>query len=320
MKEFRIGIMGAGSIAVKFCNAVSQIEGAAVAAVASKSLERAQSFAKKNGVARWYDSYEAMLEQEELDLVYIATTIQAHCELMRLCLERGVPVLCEKSMARSAAEAEEVFRISEEKQIFAMEAMWARFLPKTRKAMEWIREGRIGEVKMGVCTLGSCPPRDAGNLYFNPELGGGTMYDTGVYAIELMQYLMGEPVIEVKTMMEREEMQVDVMDQVLLRFPHGMAALQFTLSAMAREVLIISGSKGRIELPNPHYGKECILYEGREETEHFIGDEENGFVYEIREAMRCVREGRIESPVIPHRDTVGCARIFDQIWGEYEVQ
>lgn len=318
MADFRVGIMGAGSIARKFCDAVSKTEGAVAAAVASKDLERAKAFAEENGILSYYDSYEQMLEQEKPDMVYIGTVIGSHYELVMLCLKHNTPVLCEKAMVRSADEAEEIFRLSEEKHVFVMEAMWSRFLPKTQKALEWIREGRIGDLKAALGTLGFCPPRDPENRYFSPELGGGAMYDIGVYAIEITQYLMGEPVTEVKTMMSCEEMQVDVMDQVLLRFPRGMAALHFTFSAMTGDKLLLAGTKGRIEMPLPHYGQECILYEGTEETERFCGGEENGFVYELRETMRCIREGLIESPVVPHKDTLDCVHIYEKIWQDYQ--
>lgn len=133
MKEFRFVILGAGNIAGKFCEAVSLIEGAAVVAVASKSLTKAMNFAEKNGVVKAYGDYEEMLQMEKPDGAYIAVTPNDHHRLSMLCLKYGVPVLCEKAMFRNSREAREVFSLSERKGIFVMEALWSRFLPAVRK-------------------------------------------------------------------------------------------------------------------------------------------------------------------------------------------
>ena len=144
MKNFRFAIMGAGNIANKFCDAVKRMGDCEVAAVASKSMERAQGFAEKNGIKAAYDSYEKMLAEEKPDCVYIAVTQDAHYALCMLCLDYKTPVLCEKAMFLNSAQAEEVLSRAEKEKVFVMEAMWSRFLPAIKMAKQWMDEGKIG--------------------------------------------------------------------------------------------------------------------------------------------------------------------------------
>ena len=190
MKEFRFVILGAGNIAGKFCEAVSLTEHAAVAAVASKSLERAAAFAEKNGVLKAYGDYEEMLRMEKPDGAYIAVTPNDHYRLSMLCLKYGVPVLCEKAMFQNSREAKEVFAVSKEKGIFVMEALWSRFLPAVCKVGEWLDEGRIGKAKLASCTIGFRADPDPKRRYYSPELGGGASKDITVYAYEITTYLL----------------------------------------------------------------------------------------------------------------------------------
>ena len=134
MNPVRFAILGAGGIAVKFKNAADLTEGAEVVAVGSKSAERAAAFAEKNHIPRWYDNYETMLEDPEIDAVYIATTHNFHMENIRACIAAGKHILCEKPLVLTEAEAEEAFQLAAEKGVFLMEAMWSRFLPHLRKA------------------------------------------------------------------------------------------------------------------------------------------------------------------------------------------
>ena len=154
---FRFGIMGAGGIAAKFCDAVRRLEDAKVAVVASKSVERAERFARENGIARFYGNYEEMLEREKPDAVYVATTNNFHFENVMQCIGHGVPALCEKSMFMPLAEAEEAICFAREKMVFLMEAMWSRFLPCVQKAREADRHGSDCELHRGDQRPGGSP-------------------------------------------------------------------------------------------------------------------------------------------------------------------
>lgn len=145
-ETFRFGVMGAGNISNKFCDAAEKTEEVCVTAVAARSEERAREFAEKYEIHTYYGNYEEMLQKEKLDGVYIGVVTGMHVQLTELCIRYGIPVLCEKALTGSSEEAERIFKLAEEKKIFVMEGVWSLFLPANRKAREWLREGRIGKL------------------------------------------------------------------------------------------------------------------------------------------------------------------------------
>lgn len=313
MKQFQFGILGAGSIAHKFCDAAGKVDGACVAAVASKEQKRAWRFAKRHQIEDFYDNYEQLLAREDLDAIYIATTHNFHYENIMRCLEHDKPVLCEKSMVPTAAQAQDIFGLAREKNLFIMEAMWSRFLPHINQARQWIKEGRIGSLETAGCTIGFSASRDPSHRINDPALGGGAAYDIGVYAIELMTYLIDEPILEVHSMLARSETGVDKTDHITLRFPSCIASLQATTAATVREELCIYGSEGFIRIPRAHCSHSCTLYNKRGiPVKRFHKNYGNGFVFEVRDTMRCIRAGKFESETVPHSATLQCAEVFDR--------
>lgn len=313
MALFRFGIMGAARIAEKFCSAVKNIEGAEVAAVSSKDEYRAKAFAEKNGIEGYYGSYDEMLSRSDIDAVYIATTHNFHYENLLACISHGKPALCEKSMVMTAEQAKTVFSLAENHDVFIMEAMWSRFLPSIQKAKQWVSEGRIGNVNLASAAIGHAAEYDPKGRMFSPELGGGALYDLGVYAIELTSYLVGKPVLSVSSKLLFAETGVDKADTITLVFDGCIASLQCSISSRIGERACLYGSKGYIEIPDFHFGGECRLFdENGKQIEAYGEKPENGFTYQIEEVIRCVRSGKLESDVVPHRDTILCAEIFDQ--------
>ena len=320
MKNFRFAVMGAGNIANRFCDAVELVEGCSVCAVASKSRERAEKFAARHKLPAAYDNYEAMLVAERPDAVYIAVTTDSHFALSLLCIRHGVPVLCEKAMFRSLAEAREVFALAEEKGVFTMEAMWSRFLPPVNKAREWLAAGKIGTPVLAETAIGFPAQRNPENRYFSPDLGGGASYDITVYAYEIMTYVMDRPVIrssmETFSAMKPVGTPVDATNIITLVFEGNVpAVLKSTLLASPDEKLQIYGTEGKIVVPNSHVGNEAFCYRGGRLVEHFIDNEtKNGFTYEIEEVIRCVKAGKTESETAPHAMTLEFAALCDRIY------
>lgn len=320
-KVFRFAIMGAGNIAGKFCDAIKYVQNAEVAAVASKSMERAQIFAEKNGVKKAYDSYERMLEEVGPDCVYIAATTDAHYNLSLMCVKHGIAVLCEKAMFENSLQAQEVFSLAEEKGVFTMEAMWSRFLPAVKQAKEWVACGRIGDLVYAEMAIGFCAEKNPQNRYYNPALGGGAAYDLMVYGYEIMTWLVGRPVEAVQTCSVMGETGVDLTDHVLLRFagkdgaPAMLASCSGTFLARLEERLILYGSKGKIVLPGPHYASEAFAYDGEGNLAvHFVDRETvNGFTYQAEEVMRCMRGKKAESEVVPHSLTRACTAVLERL-------
>lgn len=316
MKHFRFVILGAGRIGRKFCQAVSLIQGCEVSAVASKSVERAAQFAEKNGVAGYYGSYEEALDREKPDCAYIAVTPNDHYRLTQMCIERGIPVLCEKAMFRNSREAEAAFEAADRKGIFVMEALWSRFLPAVRTAKQWVAEGRIGLPEISQCSIGFTAPEGRENRYFNPDLGGGAAKDITVYGYELTTYILNQKIRSMSVSATWGDTGVDLTNHISIDFEYTLADIITSFVTRMDEKMVIYG-KGKIVLPHPHFASECFLYnEMGELAEHFRDEEtQNGFVYEIQEVIRCISEGKKESVVMPWRDTLDCARLFDKIAG-----
>ena len=316
MSEFRFVILGAAHIAFKFVRAVSLIEGCTVTAVASKSLERAEKFANTHNLPRYYDSYEEMLIQEKPDAAYIAVTPHDHFRLSMLCVKHHVPVLCEKSMFLNSADAITLFDTAKKEKTFTMEALWTRFLPPILKAREWLRDGRIGAPVLSEMGVGYAAPSDPEGRWFNPKLGGGTAGDVVCYAYEVPSFILERPVQEAKAIAVKGETGVDVTSVVILKYAGGVPGIiKCSFLANPDEMLTIYGTKGRIVVPMAHMCREAYLYnENKEEVEHFVDQTtKNGFTYEIEELIRCVQAGELESPVVPHEETIACSKVFDLI-------
>ncbi len=308
---FKFGIIGAGKIAHKFCDAVRLIEGACVAAVSSKSLDRAREFAQAEEISYYSDSYEKMLTDNKLDAVYIATTHNFHYENALLCLSHNCPVLIEKAMVTNSAHAKEIFRLAKEKKLFVMEAMWSRFLPHINKAREWILNGEIGKLNSATFAIGFKANPDPGERYFSREFGGGAVYDIGVYVFELLTYLVNQQVEEISVLTVPAVTGVDLSDNISVRFESCIANLQISFAAGIPANNVICGTTGYISIPNIVGGSECFLYKNGEVKEHFKEEFKNGFVFEIQETIRCVNAGLYESPTVPHKDTIQCCKMFD---------
>ena len=305
--------MGPGGIAGHFCDAVKLIPGAQVAAVASKDPARAAAFARKNGIAETC-SYEELVNRNDIDAVYIATTHNFHYENLKLCLSHGKHVLCEKSMVESSARAREVCALAKEKGLFLMEAVWSRFLPHINQAKAWIAEGKIGVPQMGYMDIGFRAAPDMENRINNPALGGGAALDLAVYPISIMSYLLGDRIDAFQAMASHLENGVDKVDNIAMRIGGCIVNAQAITSANVPEAAYICGTEGYIRIPEAHRSDECTLFREGEAPQTFKMPFENGGVGEMEETIRCIRAGKLESTVMPHASTIRCAEIFDQIF------
>ena len=314
MNIIRFGILGAGAIAGKFAEAVLENPGTELTAVASKSMERASAFAEKYRIP-WYGSYEDMAAREDVDAVYIATTHNFHKENLRLCIEAGKHVICEKAMVLTEADAAEIFALAEEKGVFCMEAMWSCFLPTMQKAKQWITEGKIGVIQSVSAVIGFKAHFSPESRLFNPALAGGAMYDIGVYPTEWITYLVGEPIEDCLSFRRNNGVTgVDENVSFLLRYPSCDAAVQCMFTANPKEFVLIHGSEGTIELPCVNGDRRALLYgSDRQIAETFTMEPANGFLYELQEMEACIRAGKTTSAVLTPAITIDCARVFDKV-------
>ncbi len=314
-KKFNWGVLGPGRIAQQFGDALLAIDDAALYAVASSNLERAKAFAQQYHGEKTYDSYEALVNDPQVDAVYIARPHRFHFDNARLCLTAGKPVLCEKPLTVNAVETKQLIDLARAKNVFLMEALWTRHLPIYLQIREWLDEGVIGDVKLLVSTFGINVPKGETDRWLNPELAGGTLLDMGVYPIAVSQWVMGREPHSFSAQAYLGKTGVDELTAVNLKYDNGVIS-QFSsnfISDNANEFLIY-GAQGRIHIhANFWAASRATLMTGDREVTVSKPLRRNGFEYEIEEAMRCIRAGLLESPAMPHAHTLANMELMDKI-------
>jgi predicted dehydrogenase len=247
------GILGTGAIAKAFAQDLNRLPDAELRAIASRDLSTAQGFATQFDVLRAYGSYEELVQDPEIDVVYIATPHVRHKQDVMMCLEAGKAVLCEKPFALNAQESREMIALARQKQVFCMEAMWMRFMPLVQQVREWVQAGKIGEVRSLTANFGYPVAFDANSRFFSPELGGGTLLDRGIYPLSLAFYLLGVP-SQVTAAATLATTGVDVYSAMQLSYGSGATAVIYsTMRQMTSNEVWIEGTKGVIQIHAPFY-------------------------------------------------------------------
>lgn len=308
------GIIAPGHIAQRFAQHLSSLPNAKIIAVGSRNLERAQQFAKAHNVERAYGSYFELVNDPDIDIVYVASPHSAHYENCRMALECGKSVLCEKSFTVTANQAKELTKLAREKSLFIMEAMWTRFLPIYSRVKELLDNKALGEVQ--AITANFCFFREFDPLHrlYNPDLAGGALLDTGVYPISFAQWVMGEMPISIKSSCKKSTTGVDEQTSILLTYKDGKSALLLcAINSFAPTNAYICCEKGYIFIENFLGASKGAVYQGREKIEDLQFEYQYGLAFEAEEAMRCVKQGLLESPTMTHQMSVDVMTIMDKI-------
>ncbi len=319
MVPMRWGLVGPGRIAGRFAGALATRSDARLHAVVGRSADRAGAFAERWG-ARVHASVEELLADPAVDAIYIATPHSEHAAAATAALRAGKPVLCEKPLAATVAQAEAVVELARNRSVFLMEALWTRYLPALRQAEGWLLEGRIGRVLALQSSFGFHCPYDPLHRNFNPELAGGALLDIGIYNLSLSQWVMAlEGVHEAPTMQTTGVLAptgTELRCAVQLQYGSGVTS-QFTCAfdVALDNVLRIHGEQGRIEL-----GPRCwepteatLLLEGLPPLRRELPFAVNGFEYQIDAAMAAMRSGQLEEPRIPHAHTLAVQRQIEAL-------
>ena len=294
------GILATGTIAKKFASTVEQMgaEGERLVAVGSRHLESAQAFAQQYGIPRCYDSYEALAADPEVEAIYIATPNTLHYENCKLCLEQGKHVLCEKPFTISPEQAQQLYRLAEEKHLFLMEAFWIWLLPLYDRLRQILAAGTIGELKQITCQYGFVASGARKDRKFDSGLGGGALLDIGIYNLGFLRILTGQDPEKVETKeVHINEYGTDDYSRLALTYPGGcMAESVQTIGQELERNARIVGTKGSIFLPDFQHAETMTLeVEGKEPEVIRCPVDINGFEYEIQETSRCVKLGRTGS-------------------------
>jgi len=316
MKTIRWGIVGAGGIARRFAEACKNTPGASLEAIASRTEEKAAKFARELGIARSFGSYEAMAAWDGIDAAYIATPHATHGPFAILFMNHGKAVLSEKPATVNQNELQKMLDSAKENKVFFMEAMWARLTPGTIKLLELVESGAIGEVK-GIQAAFCYDMSDEPDHHaFNPVYGGGSLLDVGCYCLSFASWLTDSPVEDICAQAELGVTGVDVHCCVLIKYQSG--AIASLTSAMLLQKPgdgYVFGDKGYIKTTDRFYAPQefTVFAEGKEPVVYkcpFLG---NGFEEQILETNRCLREGKLESDLIPHAQSMKIMGQMDEI-------
>jgi predicted dehydrogenase len=314
----RWGILGTGKIAKAFATALKETPGAVLAGVGSRTLDSAQAFAGEFGAqfgTRAYGSYEELVHAADVDLVYVGTPHPAHVDNVRMALNAGKGVLCEKPFTMNRHEAEELVQLARAKQLFLMEAMWTRFMPALAEVRRVVASGEIGKVTQVIADLGFKADFGHEHRVFNPVLGGGALLDLGIYPLSIAVALLG-PVETVAAQAEIGPTGVDEQTGFVLRHREGgMSVCSCSLRARLPSELTIAGERGHVRMNSMFHRAQTVTVSrldgiARTVPTPFLG---NGYVHEAIEAQRCWQAGLIESPGMTHDDTLALMGVMDEV-------
>lgn len=318
--NIRFGLIGLGVITSRFAKVINTVDGVEITAVASRDLSRSTAFARKFKAKTVATSYEDVINDPDVDVVYIGLTHNFHYEFTKRCLEQHKSVICEKPLVTNKKQAFELVNLAKENHTLLMEALWTRSMPAFRKAREWINGGKIGQVKLITANFNYYAPYDPNHRLFSKETDGGSLYDVGVYPIAFSTGILNEHPKSVTGSAMIAPNGVDESAAFSLQFASGaLASLTCGFNTNAMDEAFIYGTTGRIVLENcfgPQYAK--LFDENGMVIEDFNEPVEDGFVYQIRHCADLIRQGKIESDLIPWTDTVASAAVFDELmhlWG-----
>ena len=322
MKEqINWGILATGGIAAAMAKGLARVPDARLAAVGSRTLEAADKFGRRFGIPKKYGSYEELACDPEIDVVYVSTPHNLHYENCLMLINEGKAVLCEKPFTINAGQAAEVITLAREKKSFVLEAMWTRFLPAFVKVREILREGLLGEIRMLNASFGFKAEFDPAHRLFDPSLGGGALLDVGVYPVSFASMVFGQPT-EIESLCHLGKTGVDEQSAALFRYGQGqMAVLAAAVRTEIPRDAYIIGTKGTLRIHAPWWQSQKLTLKFTEKEREkvlkcpFKG---NGFSFEAEEVMRCLREGRLESQIMPLEESLSIMKTMDFIraqWG-----
>ncbi|MCR5223246.1 MAG: Gfo/Idh/MocA family oxidoreductase [Lachnospiraceae bacterium] len=315
-----IAILGPGEIAVKMAMTLQHLKGVTCYAVASRDQARAQAFADKYGFRHAYGSYIDMLNDEYVDLVYIATPHSHHYENIKMCLQHGKHVLVEKPFTANAAQAEEVLLMAERSGLFLAEAMWSRYMPMVDTIREVVSSNLIGRITALSANVGF--PLENKERLRRPELAGGALLDLGCYALHFASMIFGDDLKSISASCTKLETGVDAQETIMLTYRDGrMANLFVTMLAECDRRAMIYGTNGYIEIENIINFESIRAYnlERKVIAEYAAPYQVTGYEYEVMAVMDAMRSGLIECYQLPHETILHTMRMMDNLRAAFGI-
>lgn len=312
---WNFGILGPGKIANRFSDAFQYVPKAKVYAIASRSSQKAKEFAATHQVEKYYTSYDELVKDPAVDIIYIATPHPFHYEQTLLCLRNDKAVLCEKPLAINSRQVKEMISAAQGSKTFLMEGMWSRFFPVTHKTLELIQSGKIGEMKSLKADFGFSAPVNHRSRVYDLALGGGAQLDLGVYPLFLALLILGKP-YKIKAFSHLVSTGADATTNALLDYENGaIAHVHSSIVADSPKEAHIVGTKGSIHIHSPWYKSQLVTLQLNtgERTEFPLPHSGNGFEFQIEEVVRCMEAKKLQSDLMPHELSLMMAEVSDEI-------
>ena len=316
----KIGILGAGNISRKVAPALVALPEIECYAAASRELDKAEAFAREFGFEKAYGSYEEMLSDPQVELVYVATPPSHHFEHMMLCLEHGKHVICEKAFTLNARQAETVFAAAKARGLYAAEAIWTRYMPSRGLIQDVLDSGVIG--KPNTLTANLSYVIGGVRRIWDPALAGGALLDIGVYGLNFALMHFGSDIVRVDSSVAKMDTGVDGMEVITLHYRDGrMAVLTHSVYCRSDRMGIIHGDKGYLVVENINNPQSVQVFDCNDNlvARYAVPEQVNGYEYEFSEAVRCIREGKLEPDSIPHADTIHVMEMMDSLRKEWGI-
>lgn len=315
----KVGFIGTGRIAVTLANTFAQVQGVELYAVGSRTLEKAEAFAKEHGFAKAYGSYAELAADAEVELVYIATPHSNHYDDMKLCIENKKPVLCEKAFTMNSKQAKEIAELAKQQGVFVTEAIWTRYMPSRQIINEVLESGIIGKVSTLTANL-SYVIADKPRIVA-PELAGGALLDVGVYGLNFAFMHFGTEIERMESSVQMTDTGVDGQETITLFYKDGrMAVLTHGIYAQSDRKGIFYGDKGYAVVENINNPQSISVFDTEDKLLKKIDmpKQISGYEYQIVESMDAIQKGKIESDSMPLADSVYVMEMMDalrQQWG-----
>ncbi|MDB4768649.1 Gfo/Idh/MocA family oxidoreductase [Saprospiraceae bacterium] len=322
-KSLNWGILGLGKIAGQFVNDLKLIEDVSVVACASRSMSNAINFAGQHEIGRSYGSYQELFKDDEVEIIYIATTHDSHAELSIEAMKNGKHVLCEKPLAINRKDVQRMVEVSRKCNVFLMEAFWARFNPTVRAVLNQIKNNSIGEVNyLNVDFTFARNDADDSRM-LNLEIGGGSLMDMGVYPVFLAYVIFGKPE-QILAASRMHTTGVDLQTSAIFKYKNGMANIMSGFVSQSDMMARIYGTEGRIFIdPVWHESEGYTLIKGNkgdkngyEKNKYTLPKFGKGYTYEIEECKKCLSQHKIESNLWSHQNSLDLIEITDEIRGQ----
>ena len=320
-KKVNWGIIGLGNIAHKFAADLQLSNNSVLYGVASRDISKAKVFCEKFESATYYGSYEELADDAEVDVIYIATPNSFHLEQSLMCLRNGKAVLCEKPMGINTNQVEQLIREAQSRNLFLMEGIWTRFIPAIEEYLDVLDQESIGKIVSMQADFGFPANPDPNGRLYNKELGGGSLLDIGIYPIYLSLLTLGLPQ-KIKAKARLTDTGVDKFCSMQFNYKGGVCAhLTSSFESDTPTVARIRGTKGSITLHRRFHHTEKITIEhgGQKKVIHrnYKG---NGYVHEIEEAHRCLRDKKVQSSKLPLSTSLDLIKTIDQVKAEIGLQ